>query len=195
MKNLDAVALETRLSALELEVSRQRDLRDVEDVLVRYSRALDWLDDAAADLVFWDDAEIDYGFFKGNGRAFKPVLMQIERSMGRRWHFTSQVKIALSGDVAEVESYNLTIACESASADRDTPLLQFFGLYLDRVERREGRWAIARRKHLYVAGTSLTEVAMSGDMAALNQIGETSRAHADYRELKETVPGGAHVER
>ena len=182
MADAELAALQDRVRALELEISRQRDLRDVEDVLVRYSRALDWLDDKALEQVFWDDAEIDYGFFKGTGKEFRPVLMQVERSVGRRFHFTSQVKIAMTADVAEVESYNISLACESLSAS-DKPIQQFFGFYLDRIERRGGRWAIARRKHLHLAGSWIPEVATSGPLASLNKIGETSTSHRDFRDL------------
>ena len=132
--------------------------------------------------VFWDDTEIDYGFFKGTGREFRPLLMQVERSVGRRFHFTSQVKIALAGDVAEVESYNISLACESVEAS-GKPIQQFFGFYLDRIERREGHWAIARRKHLHLAGATIPEVPMSGPMSSLNKIGETSTTHRDFRDL------------
>jgi hypothetical protein len=180
--DVDLSALQDRVRTLELQISRERDLRAVEYVLVRYSRALDWLDDKALEQVFWDDAEIDYGFFKGSGKEFRPVLMQVERSVGRRFHFTSQVKIALTGDVAEVESYNISLACESVEAS-DKPILQFFGFYLDRIERREARWAIARRKHLHLAGSSIPEVAMGGPLASLNKIGETSTSHRDFRDL------------
>lgn len=182
MGQSDETALDARVRVLENEVSRERDLRAVEDVLVRYSRALDWLDDKALEQVFWDDAEIDYGFFKGSGREFRPVLMAMERSVGRRFHFTSQVKIALHDDVAEVESYNISLACESVEASGKA-IQQFFGFYLDRIERRNGRWAIARRKHLHLAGSAIPEVPMSGPLASLNKIGETSTTHRDFRDL------------
>ena len=36
------------------------------DVLARYSRTLDWLDDEGQASCFWPDAAIDYGFFRGS---------------------------------------------------------------------------------------------------------------------------------
>ena len=56
--------IQQRLDRLEQEVAGLRALREIEDVLTRYSRALDWLDDAMLETVFYDDAEIDYGFFR-----------------------------------------------------------------------------------------------------------------------------------
>lgn len=172
-----------RLTALEAEVARQADLAAINDLLTRYSRALDWLDAAMLDTVFYDDADIDYGFFKGNGKDFKPRLMDVEHSVGRRWHFTSQVKIDLHGETAEVESYNLSLSLPESKPGDGTPFAIFFGFYKDRVLKRGGQWGIIARKHLLVAGAPLAEIPMDGDMGMLNQIGMTGPSHPDYRVL------------
>jgi len=65
---VDVNALVQRIERLERELARHRDLIEIQDVLTRYSRALDWLDADMLSTVFFDDAEIDYGFFKGSGR-------------------------------------------------------------------------------------------------------------------------------
>jgi hypothetical protein len=181
MSDLDDVL--ARLAAVEQELERQKDLRAIEDLLARYSRALDWLDDAMLDTVFYDDAEIDYGFFKGSGKDFKPRLMEVEHSVGRRWHFTSQLKMDLDGDVAEVESYNLSLSLPGETPADKAPYAIFFGFYKDRVLKRGGKWGIIARKHILVAGAPLAEIAMDGDMGMLNQIGMTGPSHPDYRKL------------
>ena len=175
--------IQQRLGRLEQEVAGLQTLREIEDVLTRYSRALDWLDDAMLETVFYDDAEIDYGFFQGNGREFKPLLMQVERSVGRRWHFTAQVKIALDGDSAEVESYNLSMAAEPVRPDPPAEFDQFFGFYADRLLRRNGRWGIIRRRHLLLTAAKVRESRLEGPFALLNAIGPTSPQHPDYRRL------------
>jgi hypothetical protein len=172
-----------RLAAVERELGDQKDLRAIEDLLARYSRALDWLDDAMLDSVFYDDADIDYGFFKGSGRDFKPRLMEVEHSVGRRWHFTSQLKIDLNGDEAEVESYNLSLSLPDEKPADKAPYAIFFGFYKDRVLKRGGKWGIIARKHILVSGAPLAEIAMDGDMGLLNQIGMTGPNHPDYRPL------------
>jgi hypothetical protein len=181
-------ATAARLAALEAEVSRLRDVQAIHDLLARYSRALDWLDDAMLDTVFYDDAEIDYGFFRGSGRDFKPRLMALEHSVPRRWHFTSQVSIALDGDAAEVESYNLSLAVPRLEPQGGGEYAAFFGFYKDRMLKRGGRWGIIARKHLQVAGAPLAEMAMEGDMGQLNQIGRTGADHPDYRRLTDAAP-------
>lgn len=176
-------ALSARLAALESKLAAMQDRQEVEDVLIRYSRALDWLDDAAIEDVFWDDAEIDYGFFKGNGKVFKPYLMALEHQVGRRWHFTSQVKVKIDGDFADVESYNFTVAAETVQSAHNAELMHFYGLYIDRMERRNGRWGIIRRRHLHVGGAIVPESPLAGEFAELNQIGLTSPEHPEFRRL------------
>ena len=171
-----------RLAAVERELERQQDLR------ARYSRALDWLDDAMLDTVFYDDAEIDYGFFQGSGREFKPVLMQIERSVGRRWHFTAQSKIEIDGDIAEVASYNLSMAAEPVHSDPPADFDQFFGYYLDRLARRNGCWGIIRRKHLLLTASRIREERLAGPLGLLNAIGPATPQHPDYRRLSRAAP-------
>ena len=180
-----ATTMEQRLAALEREMREMQDRAAIEDVLLRYSRALDWLDDGMLEDVFHDDAEIDYGFFRGTGKDFRPILMEVERGTGRRWHFTSQVKIQLKGDFAEVESYNLSLALPQLADDPPSDILQFFGMYSDRMEKRDGRWGIIRGKHLLVTALISKEVPMTGDFGMLNKIGATGTDHADYRRLAE----------
>jgi hypothetical protein len=186
--NDSAPDLAARIARLEAEVRHLRDLADVQDVITRYSRALDWLDERALDAVFYDDAVIDYGFFRGSGKDFKPVLMQVERAAGRRWHFTSQVKIALQGDIAEVESYNLSVASPDATPGSETQVMHFYGYYQDTIARRGGCWGILRRKHLAIAATALRDVPMQGELASLNKIGYASTEHADFRALASAPP-------
>ena len=179
---------ERRLAALEAELERHSDRLDIQEVLVRYSRALDWLDAEMLDTVFYDDAEIDYGFFKGSGKDFKGVLMDVERGLGRRWHFTSQVKIDVQRESTEVESYNLSLALPALEPTDGEEYAMFFGFYKDRLLKRGGKWGIIARKHLQVSGAELAEVAMEGDMALLNQIGDATPAHPDYRRLTRAAP-------
>jgi hypothetical protein len=56
-------------------------------------------------------------------------------------HFVSNVLIELEGDVAWVESYLLAYHRTAEQTDR-----LFAGRYVDRCERRDGEWRIARRE-------------------------------------------------
>lgn len=184
----EAEQLGARVAALEEELGRLTDLQAIQEVLVRYSRALDWLDDAMLETVFYDDADIDYGFFRGNGKDFKKALMELEHGIGRRWHFTSQLKIDLNGDSADVESYNLSLSLPEVEPSDGGKYSVFFGFYKDRLVKRGGKWGIIARKHIQVSGAPLAELALEGDMGLLNQIGLTSPSHPDYRRLTSAEP-------
>jgi SnoaL-like domain len=176
-------ALANRVDALEREVKTLRDHEEIRDVLTRYSRALDWLNAEMLDGVFFADAEIDYGFFRGRYPEFRPIVMQIEIDAGRRWHFTAQIKIQLQGDVAHVDSYNLSLSSPKSVAAPGGELSTFIGYYSDRLERRNGRWGIAARKHLLLSACSWPETPTDGPLAALNLIGYPDMKNPHYRAL------------
>ncbi len=64
-------------------------------------------------------------------------------------------------------------------------MLQFFGYYVDRFAKRNGRWAIIRRRHLLLCGSQFDEIPMEGDFALHNEIGEATPLHPEYQSLRE----------
>lgn len=130
-----------------MKVDRIADRLACEDVLTRYCRALDWLDEEALRSCFWPDATIDYGFYKGDFEGFAPVVMQVERSTPRRFHVSTNTTYAFDGDACEAESYAITHAM-APHDDGSMRASTFFGRYLDRLEKREGAWRIAKRRYM-----------------------------------------------
>jgi hypothetical protein len=122
------------------------DRRAIDDLLARYCRTLDWLDDDGLAKVFWPDAEIDYGFFRGTGEEFLPFVMKIERRSVRRWHTSSNPLVRITGDTAEGESYGTA----QSTAEVGGKLVDtiFGGRYLDSFERRADEWRISRRQYV-----------------------------------------------
>jgi hypothetical protein len=139
--------LHTRFDVRDDLAIGQLDLAII-DVLARYSRTLDWLDDEGQASCFWPDAAIDYGFFKGSAADFVPVVMAIERGSARRWHFFSPPAIRLvDGAHAEVESYGLTAGARRTEAGGYAGTM-YGGRYLDAFEKRGGEWRISRRDYV-----------------------------------------------
>jgi SnoaL-like domain len=116
-------------------------------VLARYGAALDWQDRQALEAVFWPDADIDYGFFKGTAADFIPVLLHIATLSLRRFHMMSGERLLINGASADAECYLLTQAISQDSAGVQTASV-FYGRCLDRLERRHDEWRIARRVYL-----------------------------------------------
>lgn len=131
------------MSSETVELRMLLDKQACNETITRYCRALDWLDEEALKAVFTPDADIDYGFFKGRGDAFIPVVMEVERSFIRRWHFLANAIIQVNGDTAEGECYGLAAGVSQREGRTVTDL--FGGRYLDRFVRRAGNWMISRR--------------------------------------------------
>ena len=134
--------------SLDAQVQELLDRQAIADVLQRYSRTLDWLDDAGQAGCFWPDAHIDYGFFTGSAADFVPVVMGIERSSQRRWHFLSAPSIRFHSEGhAQVECYGMATGIRQQEDGSWSGGL-YGGRYLDEFERREEAWRIARRQYI-----------------------------------------------
>jgi hypothetical protein len=138
--------------SMEAALQELLDKQAIADVLQRYSRTLDWLDDEGQAGCFWADAHIDYGFFTGSAADFVPVVMAIERASQRRWHFLSAPAIAFTTpDHAQVECYGMATGIREAEDGSWSGGL-YGGRYLDTFERRAGdngvEWRIASRRYI-----------------------------------------------
>jgi ketosteroid isomerase-like protein len=120
----------------------------IEDVLVRFCRGVDRLDEDLVRSCFHDDAVDDHGMFRGPASEFAPYVVASARSMLATQHCISNVTVTFDGDVASSESYVhvvLRIRGEDGPADHT-----IFARYVDRFERRAGgEWLIAERVVVY----------------------------------------------
>ncbi len=122
------------------------DKQEIHELMCRYSRTLDWLDDEGQALCYWPDAEIDYGFFKGKAADFVPFVMDIERASKRRWHMLNSLQIVLHDDShASGECYGLATGLNDNDGTMKGNL--FGGRYLDEFEKRDGEWRISARRY------------------------------------------------
>lgn len=128
------------------------DRQEIGDVIQRYCRTLDWLDDEGQASCYWPDAIIEYGFFTGRAEDFIPVVMETERSVARRWHMLSQPLIRFhSSTSASSESYGV-FGGGSLQDDGSIAGNMIGGRYLDEWEKRPGEsgdeWRISARKYI-----------------------------------------------
>ncbi|MGY6550864.1 MAG: nuclear transport factor 2 family protein [Erythrobacter sp.] len=137
---------------MEAALGQLLDRQAIADVLQRYSRTLDWLDDAGQGRCFWPDASVDYGFFTGTAAEFVPVVMAIERASQRRWHFLSAPSIMFhSPDQASAECYGMATGIRRQEDGTWSGGL-YGGRYLDEFARRDAgdgsEWRIAARRYV-----------------------------------------------
>jgi hypothetical protein len=123
------------------------DEADCRRVLMRYGPAVDWRDAVTLEALFWPDADIDLGPFKGQGRDAPAFLLANAGQSLRRCHVTTGVSLRLDGDRAYAESAAITHAVTQNPAGGRVSHA-FIGRYLDRLDRRDGVWRIARRRYL-----------------------------------------------
>jgi SnoaL-like domain len=123
------------------------DREKIRDCLARLSRGLDRRN---ADLVrgcYWPDATDDHGVFVGSVEEFVNWVVPGFPSMILTLHTLGQSLIDLRGDTAVVETHVTTYhRIDMNGQERDI----FVGSrYLDRMEKRNQEWRIARRKMIY----------------------------------------------
>ena len=116
---------------------------DIRTLSRQYMRGLDRLDAELLRSVFFDDARVDYGFYRGPAREFVAFAMRALRDHHANHHFIGQMSVDVEGDVAFGEIYFQAFhRIVEAGAEKD---LFIAGRYVDRYERRNGVWKIAFR--------------------------------------------------
>ena len=106
------------------------DKQAISEILQRYSRTMDWRDEAGQASCYWPDAHVDYGFFSGRADEFVPMVMVHEQKAVKRWHLVTGEIIKINGNKAEVESYGIS----TGSSGNDDPSNMYGGRYLDEFE-------------------------------------------------------------
>ncbi len=131
---------------LERQIRELIDRQTIHDVILRYCRGVDRLDRALILSAYHPDAIDDHGIFVGGPEAFADHFAAFHASLqSATQHIITNHSCELAGDTAHCETYWLF-----AAMNREGPTLSLGGgRYIDRMERRDGRWAIAQRKCLY----------------------------------------------
>lgn len=133
---------------MAIKVSQLRDeLADrdaIRDCLYRYSRGVDRCDEEMLRSAYWEDAEDDHCLFVGRREQLIAWLMPLLRSMESSQHTIGNIFIRIHDDYADVESYYHGYH-RIRDGERSFDSIQA-GRYIDRFEKRDDEWRIARRK-------------------------------------------------
>jgi len=128
--------------SLEKMVQELHDRQAIRDCLMTYSRAVDRLDRELILSVYHEVATDDHGAFVGGPAAFADwvIAMHTATHMSHQ-HCQFNSTCDLQGDVAHTETYYMFVGLNR----KGTPLAMSGGRYIDRLEKRNCRWAIAAR--------------------------------------------------
>jgi hypothetical protein len=112
---------------------------EIGDVIKRLARGTDRLDEELMASCYHSDGFDDHNSFRGNGRDFARWAVQVLSHFESTMHFIGSPLIRVDGDLSHVDTY-----CVAHHLTDTTDLI--IGLrYVDRFERRDHRWLIARR--------------------------------------------------
>lgn len=140
----DSVSGGQTMSAAELTVAI-RELQDrqaISDCLMAYSRGIDRLDRQLLLSVYHEDAVDDHGMFVGNREEFADWAIDMHSGAHlSHQHCLFNHSCELAGDTAHTETYYMFVAMNRVGE----PFVASGGRYVDRFEKRNGRWAIAAR--------------------------------------------------
>lgn len=121
----------------------------IRDCIARLARGEDRRQPDVLSACFWPDSTFDYAMYKGAFPEYLAWVTPGADAITNTQHVLGQTVIDLDGDSARAETYVISyhrVDMGEGVGERDTCI---GGRYLDRLEKRDGTWAIAHRTMLY----------------------------------------------
>ena len=129
--------------------------QEILEVIHRYCRSMDRIDDDLARSVWHDDGTAHYsGIYEGTGHGFVEWVSEFHKGLVSTSHQITNTLIEVDGDTAGSEAYVLVRLRFSRDDDSRFDVCGI-GRYLDRWSRRDGVWAVDHR--VYVGDQSWIE--------------------------------------
>jgi hypothetical protein len=161
------------------EAQSVRELLDrqaILDCIHRYCRGVDRFDRTMVLSVYHPDAIDHHGAFVGGPEAFVDWAFNYHAEYQEsHHHMVMNHSCELDGDTAHTETYWIF-----SGINKQGPPSIHFGRYIDRFERRNGRWAIATRVCVSEWHAAMTELPLPAEyLALLCSGGKTARDRND----------------
>ncbi|HQS70339.1 MAG TPA: nuclear transport factor 2 family protein, partial [Novosphingobium sp.] len=129
-------ATPNREAALEAALARA----EIHDLLMAYARGVDRADEALLASIFTDDSTVISGVVNGSGAAFaRDITAFVRTNLEMCFHSVANEWIDVRGDEAVGEHYVIAQMVQAG-----TEVLTG-GRYIDRYQRRDGKWLIHSR--------------------------------------------------
>jgi hypothetical protein len=157
---------------------------EINDVLQRYVRGIDRVDMEVVSSCYHPGAYDDHGQFQGTVEEFTEWL---SGRLGRHeatTHFLSTPLIRFTGDdIAQVDTYCINYAVAKPHEDGTAMVTTAELRYLDRFERRDGRWLIAHRRAVHDWRYHETTANLLDTATLAGFIGRRDRGDACYEDV------------
>ncbi len=171
-----------RSSEQQLEFVSSR--MEILDCINRIARGVDRLDRDIFRTGYHADAVLDFGTHIGNPEAHMDFFFHLHATMQKAHaHTICNHTCEIDGDMAHAETYFI-FASENVSG---TPTSVAGGRYVDRFERRDGRWAIALRKCVTTWNLTPDSDVTKQISAAFALVGTNSRDRSDLSYQRPSV--------
>lgn len=133
------------MTDLTPELRELLDKQQIYDALMRYARGVDRCDEELMRSVYHEDAFDHHGPFQGNGWDFVALFIPSSREDSTfTQHLIGNVLVEVEGDRALSEAYFIASV---GRLDGDQEVVDAFGgRYVDKWERRDGRWGVSHRE-------------------------------------------------
>lgn len=162
--------LRAALARQQTLLGQLSDRQSIIDCTIRFCRGVNRRDKDLMRSVFHADALDDHGFFVGDPEGFVEWIDEVYARVSATQHFVTNHSIELDNDTAHVESYWFV-----ANVGKDGVSVALRGgRYIDRFERREGRWAIAQRVCLIGWNAAPGELRLPDEALAMTSASGTS---------------------
>ena len=150
------------------------DRTEIHDCMQRYARGIDRQDRALLRSAYHDDAVDDHVGFVGSVEDFIDWAFAYHSMQTRYQHYLLNHTADVNGDEAHAETYCLFVGTDRDPANHMTIS---GGRYVDRLERREGRWAIVDRVCVVEWNADSTSLITEGVIAMLADADIKGAAH------------------
>jgi hypothetical protein len=118
---------------------------EITDVLKRLARGTDRLDEELMVSCYHPDGYDDHNLFRGPADEFASWCVRMLSGHGATMHFLASPYIRIDGDVAQADTYCIAHHISAPDAAGNQSDMVIGVRYVDRFERRDGRWLIAKR--------------------------------------------------
>jgi len=128
----------------DLDVQRLLDEQEIRAVVLRYCRGVDRLDLELVRDCYHADATDEHGTFVGTRDEFVAWVGEVLTRFEGTMHLVANQLVEVVGDRSRCETYGVAHHWGHPPEDHRRNFITGFR-YVDRFERRDGRWRIAAR--------------------------------------------------
>ncbi len=132
---------------MPLSLEQISDRLEIQDLLIRYTRAIDTRDYALLDTCFTTDAHVDYTSSGGVAGPYPEVRAWLEKALApfsQMMHFIGNTTLELAGDTGHGRTYVVN-PMGFPNPDGSSHVFTVYAHYVDEFVRTAEGWRIARR--------------------------------------------------